>query len=153
MPPAAIIAGVGLAVSAFGTIKSIQAQKKQTSAQNRALDAQRKQDEIRQTSERRRQIRAARVQAAQSQQAAVNQGVQTSSAASGASGSIQSQLATNLGTLNTLGSLSDQATAANQQANIFDSRAQTYGSIANIGGTIFSTAVSDSDRINSFFKS
>lgn len=133
MGPAAIVAGGFLAVSAYGTVKSVQAQKKQAKFQRQANNAQRQQDNLKAARERREAIRAARIARGASLQAGVTQGAEGSSAALGALGSIDSQLRGGLSFLDQYNNLSDQASIALGKANKQGAKAQTYGAVADFG--------------------
>lgn len=130
----------GLALSAFGTVKQMQAAKKSQAQQAKAIKLQQTADELRQARERRQQIREARIRIGSATQAAANQGASTSSSAIGGQGSIATQLSANLGFLDQLGNLNTSTTAANLAANKAKASADTYGSVAGFGATIFGAA-------------
>jgi len=129
-----------LAVSAYGTVKSMSAQKDAGKAQNRALQAQQKSDQLKQARERRDAMREARIRRAAVTQAGENQGAGGSSAAIGGAGSISSQLSSNLSFLDNQAMYSRQTSAALYQANKAQSSAQTYGAVAGFGAQMFSSA-------------
>jgi len=120
-----IIAGVGLAVAGFGQYKSMQAQKKaQKEAKNQARAQNRR--------ARRQTIREAAIRRGQIENAgAVVGGGVGSSAISAGTGSVSSQAGTELGF--NLGMERSQFAEARAKG-----KAQTWGAIAGIGGSIFS---------------
>jgi hypothetical protein len=140
MGPVAIIAGIGLAVSAAGTYMSVKAQQKQAKLQKKAITAQRAQDNLKAARERREAIRNSRIAAGTIEQNAANQGVSGSSAALGGMGSIESQLNQNLSFLDTYNRLSDQATELIGKANVQGMKAQTASSVAALGMQVFQNA-------------
>ncbi len=140
MGPLAIVAGVGAAVSAFGTYKGIKNQKKAVKEQKRANNYQRQQDNLKATRERREAIRSARIATAESTQAAVNNGAENSSASLGALGSITSQVNQGLSFLDAQNSLSDAASIALGKANVFQAKAATWDKVAGFGMTVAQTA-------------
>lgn len=145
MAPAVIIAGAGLAVSAYGTTKSISAQKKAAKANDKQFKAQQGMDNLRAARERAQAIRAARLSRGQAQQNAVNQGAQGTSISLGGLGSIDSQLAGNLSFLDQYNSLSDQASIQAGKVAKYQSKAQVAGQVAQLGMEVFqnSTGISD----------
>lgn len=140
MGPVAIIAGIGLAVSAAGTYMSIKAQKKQAKAQKQAVRAQRAQDNLRAARERREAIRNARIATGGVEQNAANQGVSGSSMALGGLGSIESQLNQGLSFLDSYNKLSDQASESLGKANNYAMKAQTAASVGQLGMSVFQNA-------------
>ena len=142
MPPLAIIAGIGLAIGAVGTVMSISAQNKQTKAMREANAAQRGQDSMKAARERIQAIRSARLSSGTIQQAAVNQGSEGSSAALGSLGSIQQQLGSGLSFLDGYNRLSDQASTAIGRANQYAVKAGTGKAIAGFGMEVFKSASS-----------
>lgn len=140
MGPLAIIAGIGLAISAGSAIMSYKAQKKQVKYQKRAAAAQRAQDNMKAARDRREAIRTARISSATVQQNAANQGVSNSSAALGGEGSIQSQLNQGLSFLDGYNTLSDQAGRDLTKANKFAMQSQTWDKVGAFGQKIFSSA-------------
>lgn len=130
----------GLVLSGVSTVAGMSAQSDSARAQRRAQEYQRRMDELRQNRERRQAIREQRIKTAQVIQAGANQGAVTSSAVQGGSGSLQSQLSSNLSFLDSMGRNANLASQANQQALNASSRAQNFGAMAGLGGTIFSAA-------------
>lgn len=140
MGPLAIIAGIGLAISAGSAIMSYSAQKKQQKYQQRAAAAQRGQDNMKAARDRREAIRSARIATGSVQQSAVNQGVAGSSAALGGQGSIQSQLNQGLSFLDGTNRLADQAGRDLTKANKYAMNAQTWNTVGAFGQKIFANA-------------
>jgi hypothetical protein len=142
MGPVAIIAGIGLAIGAVGAYESYSAQKKQAKLQRKAIAAQRAQDNMKAARERREAIRNARIASGQIEQAAANQGVSNSSAALGGMGSIEQQLNQGLSFLDGYNTLSDQASRYIGKANKAGVNAGMWGSVSNLGMTVFKNASS-----------
>lgn len=140
MGPVAIIAGIGLAVSAYGTYSSIKNQKKARREQKKANAAQRAQDNMKAARERREAIRNARIASANSLQGSVNTGVESSSGALGALGSIEQQLNQGLSFLDQFNTLSDQAGRNISKANDYSSKAADSKAIGQFGQQVFSNA-------------
>ncbi len=142
MPPALIVAGVGLAVSAGSAYMSHQAQKKQAKFQRKAASAQRAQDNMKAARERREAIRSARIASGSVLQSSVNQGVEGSSAALGGIGSINQQLNQGLSFLDGQNALADQAGVLLGKANKAGVTAGAWGSASALGMQVFSSASS-----------
>lgn len=140
MGPVAIIAGIGLAVSAAGTYMSVKAQKKQAKLQRKANAAQRAQDNMKAARERREAIRNARLASGVVDQNAANQGVSGASATLGGLGSIEQQLNQGLSFLDGYNRLSDQATELIGQANKAGVAANSWGQVKSLGMTVFNNA-------------
>ena len=98
-PPALIIAGIGAAASIAGTVSAVQAQK----SQRKAARAQARIAELQRSRERRDTVRRARIARAQIENQVGSAGLLASSTAVGGTGSIQSQLASNLSFLDQAG--------------------------------------------------
>lgn len=127
-----IAAVAGGVLSGVSTLKQMGASKDATKAQNRALDLQRRSDELKQNRERRQVIREARIKRATIEQSGANQGATESSAVSGGAGGVTSQASANLSFLDSTGALT--------QANQFQQDANSWGAVAGLGQTIFSGA-------------
>jgi hypothetical protein len=140
MGPVAVIAGIGLAISAGSAYMTHKAQKKAAKMQKRAAAAQRAQDNMRAARERREAIRNARIASASVAQGAANEGVFGASGTLGGLGSIQSQLNQNLSFLDGQNRLADQASVALGKANEANMKAQTWNSVGNFGMAMFSNA-------------
>lgn len=140
MAPIAIIAAVGVGVGAVGAYASYKNQQKMIKEQKKAARYQRQQDRVKAAQERREAIRNARIATGNSAQAAVNQGVESTSASLGALGSIQSQLNQGLSFLDTQNQLSDLASIALGKANKYEQRAVTWGQVSKLGMTVAQNA-------------
>ena len=135
-----IIAGAALATAAVGTASSISNGRKAASASRQASEFQNKQANLQQARQKRDAVRAARLSYGQAQQAGANQGVSASSSSQGGLASIGSQVQDNVSFLDQFGFYSDQASKALGRASAAQSRADTAGSIANLGMQVFSNA-------------
>jgi hypothetical protein len=134
-------AAIGLGIAATATAGSLYQQNRAAKQQSRQLDFQRQQAALSQNIQRREQIRAARIAQAQAQLAGATQGVDTgSSGLAGGTGSIISQLGSNLGFNLQMQSLSDQAGDAMGKAIRAGNRAQIFGGIAQLALTASSFA-------------
>jgi len=155
-----IIAGIGLALTVVGTIKqqsaARKAGKRQDEANRLTREAEKKQQQINDLQTLRAKRAAARE--AQIRRANVISGATVAGAAAaggstvpGATGSITSQLTTNLSFLDRASHLNTQTVALLGQASELRSQATptTGAAIANLGGTIFA----NSEKIGSFFPS
>jgi hypothetical protein len=132
------IALAGLGLTAYGTIKSVQAGKEQTKASRQAVSIQQGADDIRQARERRQAIREARIKSAAALQAGANQGAGDSSAVAGGQASLTTQLNSGIGFQGQMGNMSTSATNSIFEANKAGASAGLFGSIANLGANIFS---------------
>jgi len=144
----AIVAG---ATYAYGTYKSVEAQKEGQKATERAQQASQQQyaaeakkAEIQNLRSVRQQIRGARIAQSTMQNIGAQAGGVGSSAMAGGIASIGSQLGSNLGymseiaTANTaIGTAALNYSTAMGEASIAGSRASQYGAIAGLGGTVF----------------
>ena len=134
-------AAIGLGIAATATAGTLYQQNKAAKQQERQLDFQRQQASLQQNLQRREQIRAARIASAQAQLAGAAQGVDTgSSGLAGGTGSIISQLGSNLGFNLQMQSLSDQAGAAMGKAIRAGNRATIFSGIASMALTATSFA-------------
>lgn len=125
---ALVTAAVVTAVAAVG---SAYMSYKQGKAQEKAIRAQQRQADLRNARERRQAIRQARVARASVESQAALTGLTGSSAARGSISNIQSRLGENLSFLDQMVALSNQASAANEEA----ARYATMGGIfQSIGG-------------------
>lgn len=140
MGPMAIIAGVGLAVSAVGAYSSHKQQKKARKAMKRSAAAQRAQDNMKAARERREAIRNARLASGASLQGAVNQGAENSSASLGALGSIEQQLNQGLSFLDGQNRLADQAAHYIGKAQDYSAKADTWSAVSGLGMQVFKSA-------------
>lgn len=144
MPAVPIIAAgaavVGAGAAVVGTINANRNARQANQQQQQALQFQRQQQQLQSTRQRIDAIRSARDSYARVQQAAENQGVAASSVAAGGTGSIVSQLGSNLSFLDKYDFLSDQASRALGKAMEYEGRASMWGSIANFGFQVFGAA-------------
>ena len=123
---ATVLAASALGVATVGTAYSIY-------SSERAAKSSRRLQRARATQEKRSQLREARIRRANIMNLAANVGTTGSSSALGGAGSIQSQLSGNLSFIDEGLSL-QEAISKNQQ------RSQLFGSIANLGSSVFSAA-------------
>lgn len=125
-PP--LIAAIGAVTTVAGTVAQLSQQRKATSAQKeqQALVTRRN---------RRQAIRAAQIQRAQSVASAQGAGVLSGSGAQGGIGALSSQLGSELG-------FSTQGSGLSAQIASAQSKANTFGSVAGLGGAIFNFGMS-----------
>lgn len=114
------------------SMKAASAQRKSAAAAQEANKIERQKMQLEQNREKRETIRAARIARGQAVAAAANQGVMDSSGAIGGQGAITSQLNYNLSFLDQQGAMADQASAALGRARLWESRARTNQSLANL---------------------
>lgn len=151
MPPVAI-AAAAVATAAVATGYSIYSGQKAAKQNAKAVEFQRKQASLSDARQKRDTIRAARVAYAQSQVAAENQNVSTSSSASGGQGSIVSQMSDNLSFLDQSGFYTDQTQRYLGKANASSARAQAASDISGFAMTVASNAPSISSAAQKVFK-
>ena len=147
MPAAAIIAGVGLAVTAVGTVATISAQNKAAAAQKKQYAYERQIQTNKSVRERRDAIRAARLTQGALVQAGANQGASDTSAALGGLGSIQSQLDSNLSFLDTNTSLANRAGQQAGIAKTAETAASNWGAITALGMAVFNNSDSIAKKV------
>lgn len=134
----ALSTGLSVASTSYGVYNSIKANK----ASNKALETERRMEDIKQARERRRQIREARIVRANMEQQSVAGGTTKSSGANAGIGNISNQLAGNLSFLDTQGELAKQASAYNQKASNYRYKtnlASSATSIVDDGFNLFET--------------
>lgn len=157
MPMAVVAAVVGIGAAVGGTVMQMSAAKKQKRAVQRQVAAQQEQNRIERARqavlnqrERVSQVREARIRRAQVIAGAGNAGIGItggSSGVEGATGSIQSQLGNNLGTLGSMSSFAEQLSGANQreaqaQADFYNEGAKgqmwqsIFGAVGTVAGTV-----------------
>lgn len=136
----AVAAVVGAGAAVVGTINSANAEKKANAAQQQSIAMERQKTQLQSMRQRMDAIRTARDAYANTQQAAENQGVSSSSAAQGGQGSIFSQMTGNLSFLDQYGFLSDQSAKFIGQAQNYQSKASMWNSVAGAGFELYSTA-------------
>ena len=125
---------LGAVASVAGTIASIRAQKKAArAAQQQQLVADRR--------NRRQAIRQAQITRAQVVASAAASGASGSSSVSGGLGSLSSQLGEQFG-------YSTQMSALSGDINKYQARAQTYSSLASLGGTVYSYSYNQGARMS-----
>ena len=127
----AILLG-SLAVSAGSAYSSNQNQRRMVSSQNKAIDAQRQQNELQAARQQRDAIRSSRAARAKALNAGASQGAMGSSGNLGGLASIQSQLGSNLSFLDSYNRLSDVASEQLGRANVFQQRANTAESVGRL---------------------
>ena len=126
MPQALAIIGAVAAVG--GTIATV-------NAQNRASRLQREQQQLATRQSQRQAIREAQIRRAQTMSSAQALGAVGGSAVAGGTASLNSQLGSSLG-------FSSQMSGLSNQIGMAQSRANTASAIANLGGSVFQTAMS-----------
>lgn len=135
-----IIAGAALGVGAVGAYNSYNAQKDQARYARQANEFQQKQANLQNARAKRDAVRAARISYAQAQNASATQGVMDSSSSQGGLSSIASQASDNVSFLDQYGFFSDQASKALGKANAAGASSAMWGSVANLGFSVFSNA-------------
>lgn len=130
-----IIAGIGLGLTAVGTVNQMQAQRKATSAQKKMRN-------LETARQRREQIRQARIARANIASGAVASGTERTSGAISGMGQIGTQLGSNLSFMDSVGAQANIAGDAMSSANM-------WGGVANIGSSIFSNAGTLADLLPS----
>jgi hypothetical protein len=135
----AIAFGIGLLLTA----KGVQDQQKSRKLQKRAIAERRRKDELAQNRELRQLAEESRVRRAQAQQAAINQGVATTSGIEGGLTSLTTQLGSNTGFINSQGAFADRISAFNQSAADKASSAATNQAF----GSLFFQAAGNADSI------
>jgi len=131
---ASLVIGAFSAVSSYSAqSKAADAQQQQAQAQQEANAAQERSAKVQQQRDRLRQVREARIARARviSQASQSGLGAGTSGLVGG-TGSISSQLGSNIGAINVAQTFADEASAANQKAANFGSQANRLS--AEAGG-------------------
>lgn len=148
-----LIAQIGIGVSVAATGYSAVQQRKAGKAAGRAAEKERQIQDLQQARERRRQVREARIVRANMQQEAASGGVSSSSGATAGINDIGRQLSGNLNFLDTVGSMSREASVFNQRASNYQTKAATaesFGQIAQSAGSLFASmpqsGITDSNR-------
>ena len=132
MAVASAIAGIGLAVSAAGTVASLRAGKKATRAQKKANESQRKINRLKNLQARRAFLRQYRQAQANVLSGAIAAGVGLeSSAFQGTLQSERSQARTALGEFKQMDQLGGEMTKFMNQQSSAAGRAQTFGAVSN----------------------
>lgn len=132
------LAYVAIGTSAVGTISSANQQKKAGQAAQRQYAAEQKKAEVQNIRSVRQQIREARIAQASMTNVAALTGGMGGSALAGGVGSVGSQLAGNLSYMQQIAEQNTAIGAAAAAGAQAQSNAAVYGSIGQLGGTIFS---------------
>lgn len=132
------IAIAGLAVSAVGTLASVQEQRKAGRAAQRQYEAEGRKAEVQNIRSVRQQIREARLAQASMTNVAAQTGGMGGSGLAGGVSSVGSQLAGNLNYMQQIAKENTAIGAAAAEGAQAMSNAAVYGSIGQLGGTIFS---------------
>lgn len=127
----------GLAVSAIGTGIGLYQERQASKEAERAAEFQNARTEIENRQRRVQQIREARIQRSQVVQAGENQGVGGSTGVVGGAGSIQSQLAANIGQFTAQGTASAGTARATGKARQATQRAGVAQAVGGFGQDIF----------------
>ena len=130
------VVGAGVAGVA-STVKSVKAAKSSAQAAQQAAQTQVRIQQQQVAQQRRQSIRRSIIARSQLRSRAQAAGLQGSSAVAGGLGSISSQLGTNLGFGGMLSGLGQRYTSLTGQANYLSSQSQMFGSMANLGFSVF----------------
>jgi uncharacterized protein YoxC len=133
-PVASVIAAVATVGS---TVASVNAQKRATAANVRIAGEQRKQEELTYRRQQRAAIREAQVRRAQGMATTQASGVASSSLTGGGISSIGSQVGSTLGFGTQMSGISQNITNLGIQSANATQQANMFGSIANIGSSVF----------------
>ena len=144
---ATVLTKIALIFGAASTVLSIKQQRKATKASKRSLAAQQRIADIKAARARTKAVREARIRRAEVLTGAQATGAGDTSAATGAVGSVQSQLGANLSFLDRVGAASKESSIFQQQAVTARGRAETASAIGDVGFT-----VAGSERLQSIFK-
>jgi len=142
------LGAVGVGLTLIGGLESNRLQRKSVSEQREGRRLQKKQSDIKAARTRAATIREGRIKRAQILASATTQGAGGSSGVAGGVGSLQTQVATQVG-----GTFQAQAMGADISSHLeaaasAQSGAATAQAVSSIGSTIFS----NSERISSIFK-
>jgi len=121
-------------ISAVATVASVVQGQRAASAQRRATETQMRQQEVQARASRRRSIRAAQVQRAQTLASAQGLGATGSSAVAGGISSLSSQLGTSLGFQTQMSGLSRDISTFSMQADRATGQAQLFSGIQKMTG-------------------
>ncbi len=134
---------VGAAATVYSGQQQAKATKNAANAQREATAAQARAASVDSQRDRIQQVREARIRRAQVLAASGNEGIGFgSSGTQGAVGSISTQAAANIGSINQQQTFADEASAALQRAADAQVSAQKWQTIGAIGKSIFDTSVS-----------
>lgn len=132
MAAGTVIAAIGLAITAYGTYRSQEAQAAARKNRKDARRAAQRQAALQNARERTRAIAEGRRRRAQLEAVGEAQGVGQSSSVIGAGGAFQSDLASNLSFQSSLGGLEQRKQSALGRAADLQSQAGTFGAIASV---------------------
>lgn len=121
-----------LAISAAASVGSLYSQNRANKANQKAAEAQRRQEALAAAIQRRQQQKDFRKAQAMALQAGETQGVAASSGVQGGVGSLRSQLSANLSFLDQQSQLADFAGSMFDKAARFTNRAQMFSGIADL---------------------
>ena len=134
---------IGAAATIYSADQASDAAEDQAAAQRDASAAQGRMSSAEAARERIKQAREARIRRAQVASAGSNAGLgMTSSGISGAVGSISSQMASNIGTINQTEGFAAEISAANQRGADAQTDMMKWQAWGNVGQTIFSQSAS-----------
>lgn len=130
---------VGAAVSVYSSNQQAKASKNAANAQREATAAQGRQSSVEAQKERIRQQREARIRRGAIISSGVNSGLGSGSSGIGGSiGSVATQMAENIGTINQTQTFAQETGTALQKAADYNVKAQKWQAIGQIGQSIFS---------------
>lgn len=133
-----IVAGISAAATVYSANRQSKAAKQQAAAQREATAAQGRAANVEAQRARIQQVREARIRRAQVISAGTEGGLGTgTSGMGGAVGSISSQAASNIGTINQQQTFAEQTSAALQQATDYGVKAQQWQMIGSFSKSIF----------------
>ena len=133
-----ILAAGALAVSAGSAVAQSSAAKKQAKAQGEASDAQGRAANVEAQQARIAQVREARIRRGQVVASGTNAGMGVgTSGIGGATGSISSQMGSNIGSINQQQTFADETSAALQKSTDAGVKMQTWQQIGNFSQSIF----------------
>ena len=132
------LAIASLAVGAMSAVNQADAAKAAADAQEDARKEQKASNAEQAAQERRQQIREERIKRAKILQASSNTGVADSSGEAGATGSLATQLGSNIGFNMSQIAHADRSSAFMQKASDFQTDAANWGAIGGISKSIFS---------------
>ncbi len=133
------LAYIAIGTQAVGTIASANEQRKAGKAAQRQYAAEERKSEVQNVRSVRQQIREARLAQASMTNVAAQTGAMGSSALAGGVSSVGSQLSGNLNYMQQIAKENTAIGAAAAAGAQASSNAAIYGSIGQLGGTIFST--------------
>jgi hypothetical protein len=128
---------IGAVATVASTNKAVKAQKEATATNVKIAEEQRKQEELTYRRQQRSAIREAQIRRAQGTASVQAAGVASGSLPGGGIASIGSQLGSTLGFGSQMSGLSSNITDLGIASANATQRANTFGSIANIGSSVF----------------